>query len=138
MITRSLLDSPPVALATMFPADEPQTLITRPLAYGYMRVPREVSDDKVRRLEQAVIRFAEGRGLYFVSFFFEFHCGSREAFDELVTELVRAQSHHVMVPTMRHLARNGLLQDVMRDRLFDEAGADVLALRPRVEAPSHA
>ncbi|OKJ98981.1 hypothetical protein AMK34_10380 [Amycolatopsis sp. CB00013] len=113
-------------------------LVTKPLAYGYMRVPRDVSDDKVRRLERAIMRFADGQGLYFVSFFFEFHCGSREAFDELITELVRAQARHVVVPTLRHLARNGLLQDVMRDRLTQEARAEVLVLRHQVEVSSHA
>lgn len=97
-----------------------------------MRVPPDVPDRKVRGLEQAVIRFAEGLGLYFVSFFFEFHSGSREGFDELVTELVRADARHVVVPSMRHLALNALLQDAMCRRLLQDARAEVHAMRSRI------
>lgn len=100
-----------------------------PRAYGYMRVPCDVKDEKVRRLENQVVAYAENRGLCFVRFFFEFHCGSHEAFDELVAELVRADAHHVVVPSLRHLAHNGLLQDQMLNHLSLTARAQVLAIR---------
>ena len=127
-LTAEPLAAPPLR------GDEPQAPATAPLAYGYMRVPNDVPDHKVRQLEQAVIRFAGERGLYFVSFFFEFNCGSREAFNELVTELVRADAHYVIVPSLRHLALNTLLQDVMQDRLALDARAVVLAMRHGAEA----
>ncbi|UUV34556.1 hypothetical protein NQK81_14255 [Amycolatopsis roodepoortensis] len=104
---------------------------TTPPAYGYMRVPCDVSDEKVRKLENQVVAFAENNGLRFVGFFFEFHCGSREAFDELVAELVRTDAHHVVVPSLRHLAQNGLLQDQMLEHLSFKARAQVLAMRLR-------
>ena len=103
------------------------------MAYGYMRVPAHVPDHKVRGLEQAVVRFAENSGLHFVSFFHEFTCGAREALNELVTELVRVGAHHVVVPSLRHLALNTLLQDAMCERLFLDTGASVLAMRRRAE-----
>lgn len=102
-----------------------------PLAYGYMRVPPDVPDRKVRGLEQAVIRFAESLGFSFMSFFFEFHCGSREGFEELVTELKRTDARHVVVPSLRHLALNTLLQDAMCTRLLLDAHAEVHAMRSR-------
>lgn len=102
-----------------------------PCAYGYMRVPGDVPDDKVRKLENQLVAYAENHGLRFVRFFFEFHCGSREAFEELVAELVRADVHHVVVPSLRHLAQNGLLQDQMLDYLRFRARAEVLAMRLR-------
>lgn len=102
---------------------------TAPRAYGYMRVPCDVPDDKVRQLENQVVEYAENCGLRFVSFFFEFHCGSREAFDDLVAELVRADAHHVIVPSLRHLAHNRLLQDQMLNHLSFTARARVLAMR---------
>ncbi|MEV6879430.1 hypothetical protein [Amycolatopsis sp. NPDC051128] len=116
--------------ATRFPApllrdDEPTTLVTTPLAYGYLRVPADVPDYRVRRVEQAVTRFAASKGLYFVSFFFELDCGSREGFEELITELVRAEAHHVVVPSLRHLALNELLRTAMREQLALEANAQV-------------
>lgn len=120
-----LAESPPLL------ADEPTTLITAPLAYGYMRVPADVPDHRVRRVEQAVIRFAAAKGLYFVSFFFEHHCGSREGFDELLTELVRADARHVVVPSLKHLALNELLQTAMREQLALQARAEVHAVGRR-------
>ncbi|WP_245805020.1 hypothetical protein [Amycolatopsis australiensis] len=103
------------------------------LAYGYMRVPAHVPDHKVRGLERAVVRYARSLGLDFVSFFFEFHCGAREGFDELVTELVRTGARHVVVPSLRHLALNVRLQDLMQERLEQDAGAQVHAMRHRTE-----
>ncbi|MFD9889345.1 hypothetical protein ACFWY9_08390 [Amycolatopsis sp. NPDC059027] len=100
-----------------------------PRTYGYMRVPCDVPDEKVRKLENEVIAYAETCGLRFINFFFEFHCGSREAFDDLVAELVRTDSHHVVVPSLRHLAHNALLQDIMLEHLSFMAGAEVLAMR---------
>jgi DNA invertase Pin-like site-specific DNA recombinase len=102
-----------------------------PRAYGYMRVPADVPDDKVQRLERDVIAYAETHGLYFARFFFEFHCGSREAFDELVTELVRTGARYVVVPSLRHLAHNAFLQDQMLEHLSFTARAQVLAMRLR-------
>jgi hypothetical protein len=111
--------------------DEGASLVTAPLAYGYMRVPAEAPDWKVRRLEQSVIRYAGRGGLTFAQFFFEFHCGSREGFDDLVTELVRSEARHVVVPSLRHLAHNAHLQIAMCDQLELAAGAQVHAMRVR-------
>lgn len=127
MTPRTLTPQPLSEPVTTLP-DEPPAIFARPLAYGYMRVPADVPDLKVRGMEQAVIQFARNQGLYFVTFFFEFDSGSREGFNELVTELVRADARHVVVPSLRHLARNALLQDVMRERLALDAGAEVHAM----------
>lgn len=111
--------------------DSSRTVRTVPHAYGYMRVPRDVEDEKVKLLEEQTVEYAERSGLHFVRFFFEFHCGSREAFEELIAELIRADAHHVVVPSLRHLAQNGLLQDQMLERLEFSARAQVLAMRLR-------
>ena len=120
MTTASLI-SPPVDHLTA-PSG------TAPLAYGYMRVPADVPDHEVCELEQAVIRFAEGLGLHFVSFFFDFDHGVRVGFSELITQLVQADARHVVVPSLRHLAHHVLLQDAMQDRLALDAGAEVHAM----------
>ncbi|MEV7046630.1 recombinase family protein [Amycolatopsis sp. NPDC051061] len=114
------------ALPAVAAEDEP---ITRPLAYGYMRVPCDVPDAKVQRLEQALRAFAALQGLYLVTFFFEFDCGSQEGFGELLTELKRADAHHVVIPSLRHFARSTLLQNQMLGHLEFEAAAEVLVLR---------
>ncbi len=115
--------SPPPA------CDEPAT----PLAYGYLRVPDHAPDHEVLRLEQALVAFAEAKGLSFAGFFFEFRSGSRAAFNELIGELVRAGAHHVVVPSLRHLALNTLVQDAMQDRLALDAEAEVLPMCPFVK-----
>ncbi|MEV6446352.1 hypothetical protein [Amycolatopsis sp. NPDC051716] len=102
-----------------------------PRAYGYMRVPCDVADEQVHQLEQEVVAYAETHGLFFAGFFFEFNCGSREAFDELVAELVRADVHYVVVPSLRHLAHNAILQELMLEQLSFAARARVLAMRLR-------
>ncbi|MFJ9787800.1 recombinase family protein [Amycolatopsis sp. NPDC101161] len=113
--------------------EEPRLATLGPLAYGYMRVPADVPDKKVHRLERQLREFATRHGLYFVSFFFEFSCGSREGFDELVTELKRADARHVVVPSLRHLAHSRLLQLALCEQLQREAQADVLAMAYRTE-----
>ena len=96
-----------------------------------MRVPCDVPDEQVRQLEQQVVAYAEMKGLHFICFFFEFNCGSREAFDELVAELVSTDAHFVVVPSLRHLAHNAFLQDQMLEHLSFAARARVLAMRLR-------
>jgi DNA invertase Pin-like site-specific DNA recombinase len=131
-MTSTTLLAPLLCDAATVPSnDEPTSLVTGPLAYGYMRVPADVPDYRVRRVEEAVIRFAQSKGLYFVSFFFELDCGSREGFDELIAELVRADARHVVVPSLKHLALNELLQAAMREQLALEAMAEVHAVGRR-------
>ncbi|WP_146073774.1 hypothetical protein [Amycolatopsis sp. CA-126428] len=114
--------------------DQPQPLLVKlPRAYGYMRVPCDIPDEKVFRLEQEVRAFAESRGRYLVSFFFEFHCGSHEAFEELVEELVRQDVHCVVVPSLRHLAHHARLQDLMLEQMNRVASAEIMAMRERTE-----
>ncbi|MGW4133731.1 hypothetical protein [Amycolatopsis japonica] len=122
-MTAGVAERPTLDIA---PEDEP---ITRPLAYGYMKVPCDVPDGKVRRLEEALRAFATLKGFYLVTFFFEFSCGSQEAFHELITELQRADAHQVIVPSLRHFAHSPLLQNMMLSELEYLAAAEVLALR---------
>jgi hypothetical protein len=129
-MTARVVERPMLAVRRADAESEDQ--ITGPLAYGYLRVPCEVPDAKVRRLEQALRAFAALQGLYLVTFFFEFDCGSQAAFGELLTELQRADAHHVVIPSLRHLARSVLLQNMMLTRLEGEAAAEVLVLRETV------
>jgi len=99
-----------------------------PFAYAYMRVPCDISDDKVRRMEHELHRFAERKGLRLVETFYEFTCGSHEAFNDLIVELQRTGSVTVIVPTLRHLARSVMLQNCLLSRLEFDAQADVYEL----------
>jgi hypothetical protein len=109
--------------AAIGPEDTP-----RPLAYGYMRVPCDIPDDKVRRMEYEMRRFAAGKGLCLTAIFSEFVCGAHDAFNDLLVELQRTDAHYVIVPTFRHLARNVMLQNCLLTRLEFKAHAAVLEL----------
>jgi len=97
----------------------------KPLAYGYMRISCDASDEQLRDMEQRITRFADERGMEFAAFFFEHVRGSQEAFNELCDELRRADVHNVIVPSAHHFAENGLLQGLMFARLEMCAMADV-------------
>ena len=110
--------------------DDEQTgqALPQPLAYAYMRVPFDIPDDRVRRMEHELRRFAEGKGWCLAETFYEFRCGMHDAFNDLIAELQRTGATTVIVPTLRHLARNTLLQNVLLSRLEFDAGADVFEL----------
>ncbi|MEC3980416.1 recombinase family protein [Amycolatopsis sp. H20-H5] len=99
-----------------------------PAAYAYMRVPCDIPDAKVRRMEYELRHFAEDKGFQLAAIFPEFECGRFEAFADLLQELQRAEAHVVIVPTFRHLARNTLLQNMLLNRLETQAHAEVFAL----------
>lgn len=99
-----------------------------PLAYGYMRVPSDIPDHKVQRMEHELGLFAERMGLRLAGIFSEFVCGMHDAFDDMMLELQRTGAHHVVVPTFRHLARNVLLQNSLLLRLEFDADTEVFEL----------
>jgi hypothetical protein len=118
----------PTHTATSTEDDLPLLLALRPLAYGYMRVPCDIPDAKVRRMELEIHRFAERQDWCLAAIFYEFICGIHDAFEELVEELQRADAHHVVIPTYRHLARNRVLQNCLLARLEFDASAEVFEL----------
>jgi hypothetical protein len=100
----------------------------RPLAYGYMRVPCDIPDDKVQRMERELRRSADGKGLFLTAIFSELVCGAHDAFNDLLQELQRTDAHYVIVPTFRHLARSVMLQNCLLTRIEFDAHAEVFEL----------
>jgi hypothetical protein len=99
-----------------------------PLAYAYMRVPCTVADHKVARMELRLRAFADNLGVRLGGIFYEYVCGAHVAFDDMLAELQRTGTHHVLIPTFGHLATNLLLQNSFLFRLEIDAGAEVFAL----------
>ncbi|WP_086747848.1 recombinase family protein [Streptomyces scabiei] len=96
-----------------------------PLIYGYMRVQRNQTDEELHALEVGLHRFAASEGYHYVTTFQEFIPGCTRAFGALVAELTRVGGHHVVVPTMDHLALHPLLQIHLLMKLELDAGAEV-------------
>jgi DNA invertase Pin-like site-specific DNA recombinase len=99
----------------------------KPLMYGYMRVDGDESDDGIRHTERQLRALAEAKGYCFAGLFHEYDA-SQSAFAELIEELKRAEAHHVVVPSLRHLADHHLLRSIMLTQLEREAHALVLEL----------
>lgn len=128
MTSASLLTAPTLA------ADEPTSLVTAPLAYGYLRVPGDVPDHEVKALEDQVMDYAGQLGCTFAGFFFEFRSGMATAFNDLIEELRRTRALYVIVPSLRHVAYHRLLREVRLSRLESDTGVEVLELSALVEA----
>lgn len=101
----------------------------KPLVYGYMRVFCDVTEEDVYSLERRIQECAEALGFLFVTTFQEIVSGSHEAFSELIEELQRSGSAHMIVPSFNHFSRNGILQSLMLAQLEEVAGVEVHTLR---------
>ncbi len=102
----------------------------KPLIYGYLRVTDDLDDPAIRRMERSLQELADTAGFCFATTFHEYQPGYHGAFDELTRELQRAHAHHVVVPTLDHLAQHPILQDLMLTRLARDAHAHLWVVAP--------
>lgn len=102
-----------------------ETNPVRPVAYGYMRVFCDVTDQQVYALEHDMRRFAQASGFRILTIFHEIDSGSHEAFYELGEAMRRADVRDVVVPSLRHLSTNRALRGVLLDCLEESFQADV-------------
>lgn len=101
----------------------------KPLACGYIRISGGVENHQVNQLRENEFRnYASTHGYDLGTVFTEKHAGSQEAFDELITELKRADAHHVVVPSLYHFSRSEITRNQMLDRLRREANAETVEL----------
>ncbi|MGH3565893.1 MAG: recombinase family protein [Pseudonocardia sp.] len=116
----------PVAGPTVHP-EEP---VMKPLIYGYLRVPDDLDDHQIRRMERGLRDLAQAEGFCFATTFHEHQPGYQGAFQELTRELQRADAHHVVVPSLGHLSLHPLLRNMMLAYLAREADAHVWVVAP--------
>lgn len=108
-----------------------------PAAYGYMHVPDDVPDERLRDIERRVRGYAELHGLEFVRFFHEFHYGSFRAWADLTATLRLTDARHVIVPSFDHVAHNILLCQAVLQRLTDDTRAEAHTLTTSRRAVRH-
>jgi hypothetical protein len=94
----------------------------RPLMYGYLRV--DLVADRVGEWEHRIRSFADREGFDLGTVFQERDTG-RAAFSALIQELRRAESRHVVVPSMTHVWGPGQARHALVARLWHEAAAGV-------------
>ncbi len=93
------------------------------LIYGYLR--DDLADGHSAELEDAMSSLAREEGLCFAATFHESTSGDGTAFVELTQELKRADAHHVVVPSLDHLAGQTIPRDILLAKLAREAAAQV-------------
>ncbi|MVU83770.1 hypothetical protein GPX89_41860 [Nocardia sp. ET3-3] len=93
------------------------------LIYGYVR--DDLTDGHSEDVENAMCGLAQSAGLCFAATFHESTPGDGTAFAELTAELKRADAHHVVVPSLDHLAGQTIPRDILIAKLAHEASAQV-------------
>ncbi|NNH69407.1 hypothetical protein HLB23_05905 [Nocardia uniformis] len=96
------------------------------LIYGYVR--DDLADGRSDELEVAMCDMASSAGFCFAATFHESTPGDGTAFAELTAELKRADAHHVVVPSLDHLAGQTIPRDILIAKLAQEAAAQVLTV----------
>lgn len=91
-----------------------------PIAYGYMRVLKEASDDEVRALEEQIERYAARCGLDLRGIHYE-----RDGvlmLDLMAETVSECDAKHVIVPSLENLSTHLAVQVVMV-QMIHAAGA---------------
>ncbi|MFE3141894.1 recombinase family protein [Streptomyces scopuliridis] len=109
----------------------PETDEQRPPAYGYMRVFSDAADHEAYALEEDMKHFADEYDLQLTAIYHEFVPGSLDAFNELVEVLRSTGAVNVILPSLRDLCENNVLQNALLDRLEFGFSAEVHALDER-------
>ncbi|RJO68207.1 hypothetical protein D5S18_32735 [Nocardia panacis] len=91
------------------------------LIYGYVR--DDLADGHCAEMEDAMSTLARAAGLCFAATFHESTGGDGTAFAELTRELLRADAHHVVVPSLDHLAGQTIPRDILIAKLAQDAAA---------------
>lgn len=95
--------------------------------YGYLRT--DLAEGRVAELADSICVFADREGFDLGMIFHERDSG-RAAFTELIHELRRAESRHVVVPSMAHILGHGTSRQALVARLWNEAHAGVWVADP--------
>ncbi|WP_054813084.1 hypothetical protein [Nocardia arizonensis] len=102
------------------------------LIYGYVR--DDLAEGHGEELEAAMSTLAREEGLCFAATFHESASGDGTAFAELTRELRRADAHHVVVPSLDHLAGQTIPRDMLIAKLAREAAARVWTIESMAES----
>lgn len=98
----------------------------RPVAYGYLRVPDHIPDDRARDLDLALRDVADESGFRLAGTLVEPVDGAFTVLEELISELRRTTTRLVVVPSLDHLGTHPALRMAVLDRLRRTTGATVI------------
>lgn len=93
----------------------------KPIAYGYMRVREDASDQELLLIEDRLHDYAETHGLRLVHTYYEDGPGISP--NRLVRRLIRDDVRHVIVPSLVQISEHPLLRLLVSEAISLDAGA---------------
>lgn len=92
-----------------------------PIAYGYMRVRQEASDQELKLIEDRMHAYADARGLRLTYTHYEWGPGLQPHY--LIRRLIQDDVRHVIVPSLMQITEHPLMQAIVADWISLDAGA---------------
>jgi hypothetical protein len=77
--------------------------MARPLAFGYVSVPPDASDDQAQRWQQEIATYVDSEGHDLAGMFTDIRGGGAQAFEAMSRALCRGTVGEVVVPRLDHL-----------------------------------
>jgi len=103
-------------------------MTTRPLLFGYVRLPMPDTTGRVPMVRQLMTTYAEAEGFTFAELLVEDKRGGTSAYAGLLDLLKRFPGSSVVVLSVEHFAKLRALQEAMCELIERETGARVLVL----------
>jgi hypothetical protein len=79
--------------------------MARPLAFGYVSVPPDASDDQVQRWQQEIATYVDTEGYDLAGIFTDVRGAGAQGFDAMSRALCLGGVDEVVVPRLDHLER---------------------------------
>ncbi|WP_160050479.1 recombinase family protein [Nocardiopsis sp. FR4] len=87
------------------------TALSRPLAYGYLRMPAAAQRRELLLWHRQLNTYARGQDFILGQVFVETPTSPEPAFNRLVAQLKQGDATELLVPTLEHFTRFPSLQD---------------------------
>ncbi|MGJ5826014.1 hypothetical protein [Streptomyces ossamyceticus] len=93
----------------------------KPIAYGYMRVRKEASDQELKLIDDQLHAYAQAHNLWMTYTYYEWGPGISPHL--LVRRLIRDDVRHVIVPSLVQITEHPLMQFIVSESVTLDAGA---------------
>lgn len=92
-----------------------------PIAYGYMRVRRDASDQELKLIDDRLHACADAHGLWLTHTHYEWGPGIEP--HRLVRRLIQDDVRHVIVPSLMQITEHPLMRLMVSEWITLDAGA---------------
>lgn len=96
-------------------------MTSTPIAYGYVRVRKEASDQELKLIDDQLHAYARAHNLWLTYTHYEWGPGISPG--RLVRRLIRDDVRHVIVPSLMQITEHPLMQLLVSEWITLDAGA---------------